>query len=121
MSQLPESFRMRTKQYAASVVRFYVALPKNHEEVIVLAKQLLRAGTSVAAHIGEASRARSDAELVSKLGGAIQEADKFLLWLELLRDECSVAAALTKPLEIEASELSAICHSTINRTRGQSA
>lgn len=47
MSQLPESFRMQTKQYAASVVRFYVALPKTQEEVIVLARQLF--GTSVAA------------------------------------------------------------------------
>jgi four helix bundle protein len=121
MSQLPEAFRIRTKQFAASVVRFYVALPKTQEEVIVLATQLLRAGTSVAAHVCEASSARSDAELVSKLGGAIQEADKSLLWLELLRDECSVAASLTKPLETEASELSATCTSTINRIRGQRA
>ena len=52
MSQLPESFRTRTKQYAASVVRFYVAFPKTQEEVIVLARQLF--GTSVAAHIREA-------------------------------------------------------------------
>jgi four helix bundle protein len=118
MSQLPESFRMQTKQYAASVVRFYVALPETQEEVIVLARQLF--GTSVAAHIREASRARADAELVSKLGGAIQEADKFLLWLELLREECSIAAAFTKPLETEASELAAICTSTINRTREHS-
>jgi four helix bundle protein len=88
--------------------------------VIVLARQLLRAGTSVAAHIREASRARSDGDLVSKLGGAIKEADKFLLWLELLREECSIAAALTKLLEIEALELAAICTSTINRTREHS-
>ena len=77
MSQLPESFRMQTKQYAASVVRFYVALLKTQEEVIVLARQVF--GTSVAAHIREASRARANAGLVSKLGGAIQEANKFLL------------------------------------------
>ena len=58
---------------------------------------------------------RPDTELVSKLGGAIQVADKFLLWPKLLHEECSSAAAFTKPLETEASELAAICTSTINR------
>jgi len=42
----------------------------------VLGKQLLRSGTSVAAHTREASRARSEDEFVSKLGGALQEADR---------------------------------------------
>ncbi len=33
----------------------------------------LRSGTSVAAHAREAARARSEAEFISKLGGALQE------------------------------------------------
>ncbi len=78
---------------------------------------MLRAGTSVAAHVREASRARSDAEFISKLGGAIQEADESALWLELLREECSVDPSLTNPLENESSELIAIFTTMINRTR----
>ena len=35
---------------------------------------------------------------LSRSWRAIREADKFLLWFELLREECSIAAALTKPL-----------------------
>lgn len=35
----------------------------------MLGKQLLRSGTSVAAHTREASRARSDSEFCSKLDG----------------------------------------------------
>src|ERR1043166_3595122 len=87
MGRLPEAFRDRTKCYAAGVVRLFVKLPKAQEEVRVLGKQLLRSGTSVAAHVREASRARSDDEFVSKVGGALQETDESALWLELLRED----------------------------------
>jgi len=50
MSRLSEQLRVRTKDYASAVIHFYVKLPKEREEVRVLAKQLLRSGTSVAAH-----------------------------------------------------------------------
>jgi hypothetical protein len=48
--RLSEELRVRTKNYASAVIRFYVKLPKDREEVRVLGKQLLRSGTSVAAH-----------------------------------------------------------------------
>ena len=115
--RLSEEFRNRTKAYAAGVIRLYVKLPKAREEVRTLGKQLLRSGTSVAAHIREASRARSDDEFVSKLGGALQEADESMLWLELLREECGIEAALTQPQEAESSELIAIFTTMINRTK----
>jgi four helix bundle protein len=85
----------------------------------VIGKQLLRSGTSVAAHVREASRGRSDDEFVSKLGGALQEADGSQLWLELLREECGVAPALTLPLEQESSELMAIFTTMINKTKNR--
>ena len=106
--RLTEEFRARTKGFAAQVIRLFVKLPKTQEEVRVLGKQLLRSGTSVAAHIREASRARSDVEFISNLGGALQEADETQLWLELLREECGVPAANSVPLESEVSELIAI-------------
>ncbi|MGA2656299.1 MAG: four helix bundle protein [Verrucomicrobiota bacterium] len=117
--RLPEGFRGRAKRYAASTIRLFVKLPKQREEVRVLGKQLLRSGTSVAAHVREACRARSDDEFVSKLGGALQEADESALWLELLREECGADPALTKPLETESSELIAIFTTMINRTKGR--
>ena len=85
-----------------------------------MGKQLLRSGTSVAAHVREASRARSDEEFVSKLGGALQETDESALWLELLREECGIGPELTTPLEAESSELIAIFTTMINRTKGNS-
>jgi four helix bundle protein len=115
--RLPDEFRQRVKQYAARTIRLFVKLPKGREEVRVLGKQLLRSGTSVAAHVREASRARSDEEFASKLGGALQEADESQLWLELLREECGIAPELTQPLEKESSELIAIFTTMIIRTK----
>jgi four helix bundle protein len=116
--RLPEEFRDRTKRFAAGTIRLFVKLPKTQEEARVLGKQQLRSGTSVAAHVREGSRARSDEEFVSKLGGALQEADESQLWLELLREECGIAPALTEPLDKESSELIAIFTTMINRTKG---
>jgi four helix bundle protein len=116
-SRLSDEFRNRTKKYAAEIIRLYVKLPKAQEEVRVLGKQLLRSGTSVAAHVREASRARSNAEFTSKLGGALQEADESILWLELLREECGIHPSMTQPLEAESSELIAIITTIINRTK----
>ena len=115
--RLTEEFRDRAKRFAASVIRYFVALPKTREEVHICGRQMLRSGTSVAAHVREASRSRSDAEFISKLGGAIQEADETSLWLELLREECGLAANVSEPLEAEASELIAIMTAMIRKTK----
>jgi len=115
--RLSIEFRDRTKKFASATIRLFVKLPKNREEVRVLGKQLLRSGTSVAAHTREASRARSGDEFASKLGGALQETDESALWLELLREDCGIAPADTLPMEKEADELMAIMTTMINRTK----
>ena len=117
--RLPDEFRNRTKGFAADVIRLFVKLPKARDEVRVIGKQLLRSGTSVAAHVREASRARSDEEFVSKLGVALQEADESQLWLELLQEECGIGAADIQPLLQEADELLAIMTTIVNKTRNR--
>jgi four helix bundle protein len=92
-------------------------LPKEREEVRVLGKQLLRAGTSVAAHAREASRARSDSEFCSKLDGLLQEADESQLWLELLRDDCGIQGEPLDQLLGETDELLAIFTSIVAKLR----
>src|SRR6267378_4354938 len=115
--RLTIDFRNRGKRYASQIIKLFVSLPKNSEAVRVCGKQLLRSGTSVAAHLREASRARSIDEFVSKLGGAIQEADETVLWLELLREDCGISEEVTELLERESSELIAILITMIKRTK----
>jgi four helix bundle protein len=117
MARLTDEFLQRTKRYAAGAIRCYVNLPKGREEVSVLGKQMLRSGTSVAAQVRDANRARSTSEFVAKLGGAIQEADETMLWLELLAEECAIQDQIIQDLRQESSELIAIMTSMINRSR----
>jgi four helix bundle protein len=118
--RLSAEFRDRTKQFAAATIRLFIKLPRSREEARILGKQLLRSGTSVAAHVRETSRARSKEEFVSKLGGALQETDESQMWLELLREECGIAPTDTLPMEKEADELMAIMTTMINKTKGKS-
>src|SRR5436853_3727414 len=89
--RLSPELRERARRYASAIIKLYVSLPMSRKEVQVVGYQLLRSGTSVAAHTREASRARSAAEFCSKLDSALQEADESSLWLELLRDDCGIA------------------------------
>jgi four helix bundle protein len=115
--RLSDEFRNRTKRFASAIVRFYAKLLKSRKEVDVLGHQLLRAGTSVAAHTREASQARSDAEFCSKLDGALQEADESQLWIELLRDDCGIKSEAIDWLHSEADELISILVTMVARSR----
>ncbi len=108
MSRLSEELRQRTRRYASAVVHLYAALPTRRKEVEVLGHQLLRSGTSLAAHAREASRARSDAEFCSKIEGALQEADESELWLQLLQEDCGIEGDAIRQLLRETGELIAI-------------
>lgn len=110
--------RDRTKQFALRVIRLYQALPKTGEAK-VLGNQVLRSGTSVAANYREAKRARSRAEMRSKLGIVEQELDETLLWLELLSDAGIVSSERLAPLCQEANELLSITVATIKRLKLQ--
>ena len=115
--RIAENLRQRTKQYASRIIRFYAGLPRERREVQVLGHQLLRSGTSVAAHTREASRARSDAEFCSKLDGLLQEADESQLWLELLNEDCNITSDQIEFLLAETSELLAIFTSIVAKVR----
>jgi four helix bundle protein len=117
MSRVSDDLRARTKRYASSVIRLVIALPKNHLAAQVIGKQLLRSGTSVAANLREASRARTGTEFASKLEVCVQEADESDLWLELLRDDCGIENDLLAQLLAETNELIAIFITMAKRTK----
>jgi four helix bundle protein len=97
----------RTREFAVRVIRLYSALPKT-TEAQVIGRQLLRSGTSVGAHYREATRARSDAEFISKIEGGLQEVEETRYWFELLRDARILPWERLAELDLEAGELTAI-------------
>ena len=97
----------RTREFALRVIRLYSSLPKS-EVAQVIGKQMLRSGTSVGAHYREGTRARSDAEFISKIEGGLQELEETRYWFELLRDANIVPWERIADLDREADELTAI-------------
>jgi four helix bundle protein len=90
------------------IIRIYRALPKKDGVAEVIGKQLLRCGTSVAAHYREACRAKSDLDFISKLEGAQQELDESDLWLELLGESNVIETTRLTEIRQETDELMAI-------------
>jgi four helix bundle protein len=111
--------RLRTRSFALRIVRLYTSLPKAAEAQI-LGKQLLRSGTSVGAHYHEATRARSNAEFISKLQGGLQELEESIYWLHLLIDSGIVKKNQLLNLCQEADELAAIFVASVKTVKRRS-
>ena len=87
------------------------------KEAQVLGKQVLKSGTSVGAHYRESLRARSNAEVISKLEGGLQELEETQYWIELLTESGIVQTDLLAPLLHEAAELTAILVTCVKRIK----
>jgi four helix bundle protein len=114
----PAALKTRTKQFALRIIRLYTALPENGP-ARVIGMQLLRSGTSVGAQYREGVRSRSDAELVSKLGSALQELEETSYWLELLVESSIVPRPKLADLMAEADELTAILTTCVKKTKAR--
>ena len=68
----------------------------------------VRSGTSVGANYREASRSRSKAEFISKIGDCLKEIEETEYWLELLVDSGCVIASKMADLLDETRQLIAI-------------
>jgi four helix bundle protein len=102
-----QDLRARTKAFALRIIKLYAALPKS-PEAQVLGKQVLRSGTSIGAHYHEGCRAKSDADFISKIEGALQELEETIYWLELIAEADIFTEERLKPLHAEAEELIAM-------------
>src|SRR5262245_33391269 len=106
----------RTKKFALATIRFCEGLPKD-DTSRTLSRQLLRSGTSVGANYRAATRVKSKADFISKMGTVLEEADESGYWIELLADAGKVDDIASAPLRREAEELVAISVSSINTAR----
>jgi four helix bundle protein len=109
-----QDLKIRTKAFALRIIRMYSKLPRNNTIAQVLGKQVLRSGTSIGANQREASRGRSKAEFISKIGDCLREIDETEYWLELLVDSRCIAPAQMADLLDETRQLIAI-YTTINK------
>jgi four helix bundle protein len=114
----PEELKQRTRQFALRVIRLSGALPRTRS-ADVIARQLIKAGTSVGANYRAACRARSSADFIAKMSIVEEEADETVYWMEIIADAALMKRRLLEPLLKEAHELLAITVASINSARGK--
>jgi four helix bundle protein len=107
VNMTPDELKARTKKFAVDVIRFAKTIPKDHINDDI-ASQLTDAATSTAAHYRAVCRARSRADFINKLSGAVEEVDESALWLEILTEADISPKTQTRPLWTEADELTRI-------------
>ncbi len=91
------------------------AIPKSRTGNVV-ANQLIRSGTSIAANYRALCRAKSRADFIHKASIVEEEADESCFWLEMIIDANLLPAAQVKPLLQEANEITAIVVATRKTT-----
>jgi four helix bundle protein len=113
-----QDLKDRTSDFALRIIRMYVHLPKT-TEAQVIGKQVLRSGTSVGAQYREGHRAKSDADVISKFEGVLQELDETDYWLNLIIKAEIVPAEKMMPLIQETGELIAIFVAIVTKIKAR--
>ena len=111
-----EELKIRYKAFALRVMKMVEALPSGLS-ADVIAKQVVRCATSVAANYRAACRARSKAEFIAKLGIVEEEADETLFWLEMIEEAELLPASRLEALKTEANEIVAITVTSIKTAK----
>ena len=111
-----EQLKARTQLFALGTIRLAGELRKTPSAQII-AKQLLRAGTSVGANYRAACVARSRADFISKMKIVEEECDESLYWMELLVQSGQGATQAVQRLRGEAKAILSIIVASIKTAR----
>ena len=110
--------KLRTKKLALRFIRLVQSLPTNRVADI-LARQLLRSGTSIGANYRSACRAKSRADFTNKLKIVEEEADESLYWMELLIEAELIKASRLTNLYKDTNEILSMVTAAVRTIRSQ--
>ena len=88
----------RTKKFAVHFIKVFARLPKDEARRII-GRQSLRSGISLAANYRASCRARSAADLISRISILTDETDETLFWFEVLVGSELVGPRMVKSLD----------------------
>jgi four helix bundle protein len=80
-----KTFKDRTKKLAVAIIKQVDKLPRSLA-ADVIARQLIRSGTSIGANYRAACRAKSISDMINKMKIVEEESDETEYWLEILTD-----------------------------------
>ncbi len=115
----PQDIQERTFQFGVRVIKLVDRMPRTLASEI-LARQLLRSGTSVGANMQEADGAETKPDFIHKVSVAYKEARESRHWLATIRATVMEGHAEVQTLWQEADELVRILFSILRSSRGSS-
>jgi four helix bundle protein len=117
--KLKTDIRVRSYQFALTIIGFIDGLNRNDWSVQVIAKQLLRSATSIGANIIEAQAGSSKRDFTNYFSHALKSANETKFWLGLLRDSKKSDHEKADELLQEAVQIANILGSSILTLKGK--
>jgi len=118
MTKANQDIQERATEYALRAIKLFGHLQGTKNGAAwIIAKQYLRAATSIGANMVEAQSGESRADFIHKCAIAQKEARESHYWLTILRKSEIVSAAKLAPLLQETNEIIAIITSIIVNTK----
>ncbi len=102
--------------FASRIVKLHGYLTKSKKETII-AKQIVRSGTSIGANINEANYGQSKADFISKLHIALKETAETEYWLRLLMMSEYITIDMGNSLLNDCLEIKRILVASINTAK----
>ena len=113
-----KTFKARTKKLAVAIIKQVDKLPRSLA-TDVIARQLVRSGTSIGANYRAACRAKSTPDMINKLKIVEEESDETEYWFELLAEAGLVSKSQIADIYKETDEILAMTIASIKTLRGR--
>jgi len=106
----------KTEDFAVRIVNLYKYLVNANTDRVI-AKQILRSGTSIGANTAESVFAQSQLDFVNKLSIALKESEETAYWLRLMKRTGSITVEQFDSLYSDLKEITSILVSIIKTSK----
>jgi len=113
-----KTFKTRTKKLAVAIIKEADRLPKSRAADVV-ARQVIRSGTSVGANYRAACRAKSTADMVNKMKIVEEECDETAYWIEIMVESGLASQEQVNEIYKETNEILAMTVASIKTLRNR--
>ena len=102
-------------KFAIRIVKLYKYL-KDTKNEFVLAKQILRCGTSIGANVNEAQQGQSKKDFLMKMNIALKECSETKYWIDLLYETEYITNSMKQSIHEDCVELEKLLTTIVKTT-----
>lgn len=113
-----QTFKARTKKLAVAIIKQMDKLPHSRA-ADVIAKQIIRSGTSIGANYRAACRAKSTPDMINKMKIVEEESDETMYWLEILTETGLLSQEQVQDVYKETNEILSMTVASLKTLRNR--